>query len=153
MIDAWRIVDVEFADKAFTGDGSFAFDGRWHSAGTRMVYTAESFSLATLEVLVQIPDRRKFSNYVVISCSFPEVLVEELDISHLPADWFETPGPAALQRIGDLWIREKRSAVLRVPSAVTRIESNYLINPQHEDFASIDIGEPRPLDLDVRLVT
>lgn len=118
-----------------------------------MVYTSESFALATLEGLVQMPDRRAFPNYVAISCSFHEVLVEEIDIRQLPPEWPDFPSPPALRGIGDLWLRDKRSAVLRVPSAVTRIEFNYLLNPEHPDFRSIDVGQPRPLDLDVRLVT
>jgi RES domain-containing protein len=46
-----------------------------------------------------------------------------------------------------------RSAVLRVPSAVVHVEANYILNPAHADFSRIEIGEPRPLDLDVRLVS
>ena len=152
MIEAWRIVDVEFAEDAFSGRGAFIASGRWHSAGTRVVYTSESFAVATLEILVQMPGRRSFVNYVAIPCSFHEVLVEEIDVP-LPPDWYEFPPPLALQEVGNSWIRSRRSAVLRVPSAVTRIEFNYLLNPEHPDFRTIDVGQPRPLDLDVRLVT
>jgi RES domain-containing protein len=43
--------------------------------------------------------------------------------------------------------------VLKVPSAVTLVEFNYLLNPEHRDFASIEIGDPQPFKLDYRLIT
>lgn len=153
MITAWRIVRESLADQAFSGDNALKYGARWNSVGRRVVYTAESASLATLEMLVQMRGRSFFANFVIVDCSFDESLVEAIDSSRLPPGWTDSPPPSELQRLGDLWIRDRRSAVLRVPSAVTRIEFNYLINPEHGDFRTIDIGEPRPLDLDVRLVT
>jgi RES domain-containing protein len=51
------------------------------------------------------------------------------------ASWVDMPGS---QRFGDAWAAEKRSAVLRVPSAaINRMESNFVLNPAHEDFAQI----------------
>ncbi|HEX2122177.1 MAG TPA: RES family NAD+ phosphorylase [Thermoanaerobaculia bacterium] len=153
MLTAWRIVKAKFADEAFTGDRSLVTAGRWHSAGTRVIYTAESVSLATLEILVHLDPGRPFPEYVVIPCYFHEVLVEELDLTQLPENWFTTVSPPALRIFGDRWARDRVSAVLKVPSAVTRVEFNYLLNPEHPDFRSIDIGEPRAVVLDERLLT
>lgn len=149
MITAYRIVKAEFAEDAFSGEGSVLYAGRWHSAGTRIVYTAETVALATLEILVHMR-RRVLPEYMIIACSFPETLVD--DVRDLPPDWFTCPAPVELQRIGDEWVQSRRSAVLRVPSAVTRVESNYLLSPEHEDFHSVHIGPPRPFTLDMRLV-
>lgn len=153
MITAWRIVLEIVADQAFSGDNAMKYGARWNSVGSRVVYTAESLSLATLEMLVQMRERHFFVDFVSVGCSFPEKVVEEVDSDRLPQNWHESPPPRQVQRIGDLWLRDKRSAVLKVPSAVTRIEFNYLLNPEHPDFRTIDVGQPRPLDLDVRLVT
>jgi len=46
---------------------------------------------------------------------------------------------------GDAWIRERRTAVLLVPSVVARREGNLLINPQHPDFGLIVAGSPEPV--------
>jgi RES domain-containing protein len=152
VIEAWRIVKAEYADDAFSGEGARLYAGRWHSEGTRIVYTAESIALATLEILVRMR-RMHVPEYRVIPCYFPEALVEELDVAFLPKDWSSAIAPTTLRRFGDVWARERVSAVLKVPSAVTLVEFNYLLNPEHPDFASIDIGEPRPFSLDLRLIT
>lgn len=152
MIEAWRIVKAEYAPDAFSGEGAARFAGRWHSEGTRIVYTSESISLATLEILVHMR-RPKIPSYVLIPCSFPESLVENLDVAFLPENWSDVIAPIALRRFGDAWAREAVSAVLRVPSAVTLVEFNYLLNPRHPDFPSIEIGEARPLHMDLRLYT
>lgn len=46
-----------------------------------------------------------------------------------------------------------RRKIEKVPSAITHTEFNYMVNPLHPDFELIQIGEPRPLHLDVRLLT
>lgn len=152
MIEAWRIVKAEYADDAFSGEGAALYAGRWHSEGTRIVYTAESIALATLEILVRMR-RMNVPAYMVIPCSFHERQVEALDVAKLPENWAAAAAPVGLRRFGDAWARHRASAVLRVPSAVTLVEFNYLLNPEHPDFGLIDIGEPRPFSLDLRLVT
>jgi RES domain-containing protein len=90
---------------------------------------------------------------VIITCHFPEVLIESLDRRLLPTNWRDAPPPPQLQEIGNEWLASRSSVVLEVPSAVTPEESNYLLNPQHPDFASVDIGEPREFVPDLRLLT
>ncbi len=47
------------------------------------------------------------------------------------------------RQFGDLWVVEARSAILRVESiAVNRMESNFLLNPRHPDFARVEAAEP-----------
>lgn len=117
-----------------------------------MVYTCESVALATLEILVWLQPKQ-LRELVVISCHFPEVLVEELDRKLLPDHWRTYPAPIELRVIGDAWLDSRSSVVLAVPSAVIEQETNYLLNPEHPDFASVDIGVARPFSLDARLVT
>ncbi len=153
MITAWRIAKSLYAADAFSGEGTALFAGRWHSEGTRVVYTAESISLATLEILVHMRERRHIPDYVLIPCYFHESLVEQLDMTKLPPNWDDAISPPALRQFGDAWARDRASPVLQVPSAVTRVEFNYLLNPEHPDFRSVDLGEPRSLHMDVRLYT
>ncbi|HUR83449.1 MAG TPA: RES family NAD+ phosphorylase [Thermoanaerobaculia bacterium] len=150
MITAWRITRAMYADDAFSGAMRIA--GRWHSAGTRIVYTADSVALATLEILVHMASP-SIPAYVMIPCYFHEALVEEVDVTRLPANWNAHVSPPELRQIGDRWARERVSPVLRVPSAVIPIEFNYLLNPEHPDFGSVDVGEPRSFRLDPRLLT
>lgn len=153
MITAWRIVDAVYADDIFSGEGARRFGGRWNKIGHRVVYTASSVSLATLELIVSTPRAQLLSAFVISSCTFPEVLVDEIDEAHLPPNWRDYPTPPELQRLGMEWLRSGSSAVLSVPSAVTPEERNYLINPEHEHFRSVDVGTTRPFQIDLRLLT
>jgi len=57
------------------------------------------------------------------------------DLAVESAPWAEMP---TSQAFGDAWVREARSAVLRVPSiAVNQMELNFVFNPSHADFARI----------------
>ena len=153
MITAWRVVDPAFAETAFTGEGPRLRGARWNPPGMPIVYTASSISLATLEIVVHNQRALRVPEYTIISCSFPEAIVETLDRRRLPANWRDYPPPIELQRIGAEWLDSKESVVLEVPSAVIEQEVNYLLNPLHPDFASVDVGEPRSFRLDPRLIT
>ena len=152
MIAAYRIVLARFADEAFTGKGARANPGRWHD-GIPIVYTSSTIALATLELLAHLRVTENLEARVVIACFFPEALVEPLNRSLLPANWNDSPAPAALQKMGNEWAMSRSSAVLEVPSAIVPAESNYLLNPLHDDFKSVDVGVPRPFELDYRLLT
>lgn len=117
-----------------------------------MVYTSQSAALAVLEMLVHLGKGTALPAYVLISCSCDEARVLRLDRSFLPKAWHAFPAPPDLQVIGDAWIKDRTSAVLEVPSALVESESNYLLNPQHSDFPSIRIADPKPLQLDLRLL-
>ena len=150
MIEVWRIVKTRYADTAFDGEGARRSGGRWNSPGRPLIYTSATLSLAILEIFVHLRDQAILSSYSVIPAHVPEELVQQ--VAGLPANWRTYPAPPSLQTIGDVWIESGRSAVLRVPSAVVETESNYLLNPAHDQFDQIAIGAPRPFDLDPRLL-
>jgi RES domain-containing protein len=81
------------------------------------------------------------------------VLVEEIDEKRLPTNWRDFPAPPEVQQLGTDWILNASSAVLSVPSAVIPEERNYLLNPEHEHFRSVDVGPSRPFELDLRFLT
>jgi len=153
VITSWRIVKTIYADEIFNGEGARLFGARWHTRSHRVVYTSATASLATLELIANTPRPQLLAHYVIASCTFPEVLVDVIDEATLPANWRDFPGPAELQRIGQQWLLGRPSAVLSVPSAVIPQERNYLINPEHEHFSSVDVSPPRPFHLDLRLLT
>jgi RES domain-containing protein len=151
-VRAWRIVKGKHAAAALSGEGTKAAGGRWSSPGLAVVYTAGSASLAMLEMLVHLESQDLLKRYVLFEATFAESLVTSLDREDLPRSWRNSPPPAAAQRIGDAWLAEGRSAVLRVPSVVVPAEWNYLLNPAHADFARIAIGPKQPVQFDPRLV-
>ncbi len=124
----------------FDGRGSAQNPGRWNGPGVTVVYTPESRSLASLEVLVHTEDTRVLAaiKWATIPVRIDEPLIEIAD--NLPDDWRQLPTPPSTRELGSHWVTESRSAVLRVPSIVVGGEFNYLLNPRHPDFARLEIG-------------
>lgn len=148
-VTSWRIVKKKYATHAFDGEGARVNGGRWNSVGVPAIYTAGSISLAILETLVQ--GEPPLPGYAVIAVTFDSVLIQDVTVDSLPVGWNTYPAPAAVIGIGDEWLRSRKSAVLRVPSALVVRESNYLLNPAHPDFSTIVIGDPDDLPIDPRL--
>jgi RES domain-containing protein len=149
----WRVVKGKYGGEAFSGEGALKFGGRWNSIGTPLVYTSESLSLATLEILTGGISMPLLSKYVKIPVDFEGSLVESLEIASLPKEWTNYPPSIKTQKIGDNWVKESRSVVLKVPNVVIKEEFNYLINPVHPDFSKLSIGKPEVFSFDRRLLS
>ena len=151
MITSWRVVREDLAGRAFDGEGARVWGGRWNSAGRAVVYTSATTSLGLLEKMVHAEEGLP-PLYVTISVTFDAGLVETVEPASLPTDWRSLPAPFTLKRIGDEWVDLMRSCILEVPSVIVPHESNFILNPKHPDFDSLEIGEPISLDIDHRLV-
>ena len=151
MQTVWRITTARFASTAFSGEGARRYGGRWNPKGWEVVYTAESQSLALLELMVQDDPLR--AHYVLIPARLPQGLPEtRIDAGLLPANWRTIGARDVLHVIGQAWLQDMQTAVLNVPSAVVPAERNYLLNPRHRDFDRITLGEPQSLQTDTRLL-
>ncbi len=104
-----------------------------------------------LECLAHAGIGRVPRTHVAVEIAIAEaVAVERLDQSGLPAGWDQSDLRIA-RAFGDAWIRQRRTAVLVVPSVVARREGNVLINPQHPDFTAIVASKPERVIWDARL--
>lgn len=149
---AWRIVKRKYAKTAFSGEGARLFAGRWNNPGFPVVYTAGSHSLAALEMLVHLDSSELLNQYVVAEIEIDPSLIVEFDFSLLPRNWRVDPAPARARSIGDKWLKERRSAVLKLPSAIIPSEAVLLLNPLHDDFTKIHFGKFESFQFDPRLV-
>ncbi|WP_250469976.1 RES family NAD+ phosphorylase [Caballeronia sp. GAFFF2] len=149
-LTTWRVVTERYADSAFSGEGARLYGGRWNLKGVALVYTAQTQSLALLEMLVQDSPLR--ARYVMIPARIPETLIGRVDAANLLPDWRELSARTELQQIGAMWAQKRTSAVLAVPSAVVPAETNYVLNPSHPDFAQIAIGARNEWETDPRLL-
>ncbi len=155
MLRAFRIAKRKFSlnkSTMLSGRGALLYGGRWNSPGRAVVYTSQSLSLATLEVVVHLNATEKMMAYRSMALEIPDKLVLPMDPADLPADWDAMHvEPKAAQSWGDAWFDDQISAVLEVPSVVIPSESNYLINPEHPDFKQIKRGPIERYFMDRRI--
>jgi len=127
------------------------YGGRWNSIGQSVIYAAETYAGAMLEVLVHsnlaVPPR----NHRVVRIIIPDkVKIETVALSSV-SNW-ASENLTATRTFGDTWLREMRTALLRVPSVITNgRESNILINPRHPQFKLVQAEPPEQIHWDMRL--
>lgn len=148
----WRICKARHVADAFSGIGAEKYGGRWNHKGDRIVYASSSLSLAALELFVHLqPDCLPDDLFSVVATVPDQASEEELDVAKLPANWREYPAPASLQDIGSTWLRELRSLLLIVPSAVNPEENNVLLNPLHSEMKTLADIKSKPFHFDPRM--
>jgi RES domain-containing protein len=134
------------------GEGARLAGGRWNSRDRAAVYTSSRLSLAALELLVHTDVPLVPSDLVACEIEIPDDLaIESVDPAELPNDW-RLPNHLGCRAIGDKWLDEGRTAVLRVPSAVVPEEWNYIINPKRRAAKAIGVVRRRKFSFDSRLL-
>jgi RES domain-containing protein len=147
----YRILRKPYSKTPFDGEGAYLFGGRWSSPGVRLAYTAEHLSLAMVEYFVHLDADHPPKDLVVAVADIPDnVSRVSLDMKQLPPNWRQTPPPSALTQIGDEFVRGEQAAALTVPSVLSPVESNWLINPRHSAFARIRLHSAEVFQYDSR---
>ncbi|MCE7072808.1 RES family NAD+ phosphorylase [Dyadobacter sp. CY327] len=145
-MELFRITRTIYKDD-LTGIGAFHHGGRWNSPGRPMLYASSHRSLAMLEVLVHASRSTPPPDYVVAVLFVPD------DIKSLAAytveDWKQDPQWS--KSVGDDWLQDSKSLLLRVPSVVVNSEYNYLINPSHPAASEVKVAHIEPFEFDKRL--
>lgn len=144
----YRIVSPKYPP--FDGSGTHRWGSRWISPGQHVVHTAESYALAVLENLVHWQTSSMPKSLICVTADIPhDIEQEELDRTSLPKAKRSDYEP--FREIGDEWYSRGETAVLWVPSLVSPVEANALINQMHEDFAKLVVHKPAPVHMDPRL--
>ncbi len=112
---------------------------RWNLDDQFMIYAGSSRSLSTLELIVHENAVSPAFTYkvMVISIADEDNLYEQVHQADLPKNWRSMDAYPNLQQLGSDWYQNKRSLVLKVPSAIIPKEYNYIINTRHRDFDSM----------------
>jgi RES domain-containing protein len=148
-MQVWRLCKQRHQETAFSGEGGLKTSGRWHPRGYKVVYTAESLSLATLELFVHTESNE--IPLVAIRVHISNALnICEVVIEDLPSNWQEVSAYPHLQTIGKEWLEMRATPVLKVPSAIVPMEFNYLLNPLHPDL-KYDLEPPMNFKFDERM--
>ena len=80
-----------------------------------------------------------------------EVSLEQFDPAAAPG-WDDPHDVSVAQNFGRIWLEQRRSALLIVPSVVTAgRDANVVVNPNHPDATRIAVGPESPAGLDPRL--
>ena len=91
------------------------------------------------------------SHYVKIPVEFDSSCVKEID--DLPLGWDLYPATEKTKNIGDKWVKDRVSLILKVPSTVINGEFNYIINPSYPDAKDkLKIGKAENIYFDPRLI-
>lgn len=146
---AFRIADRRHA--IFDGSGAMLKGGRWNSPGTPVIYAAETYAGAVLEIVVHANLGYLPKTHSSICISLPDDLaLERLQPSEVPG--WDAEDRVASRAHGDLWLDERRTAILTVPSVILHgRENNILINPNHPDFHRLEADAPKLVVWDPRL--
>ena len=151
MTRVYRILRKPYAKKPLDGEGAYRFGGRWSSVGTRLAYTAEHLSLAMVEYFIHMDPDDPPKDLVVVTAEVPESVSRTSIVpKRLPENWRQSPSPPELAEIGDRFVRDRRAALLIVPSALAPAESNWLINPNHPEFSTIRLRSVEAFEYDLR---
>jgi RES domain-containing protein len=146
---AYRIADARHP--IFDATGAMLHGGRWNSVGFKVIYAAETYAGALLEVLVHSNLSQLPKNHRMVRIFIPnEIAIEAVSV-HTVGEW-DAEDMIASRAFGDRWIREQRTAVLQVPNVITQgRETNLIFNPMHSEFALIRTAEAEPVHWDKRL--
>jgi RES domain-containing protein len=149
VLFSFRIGDPNGAYPIYDSEGARLFPGRWNTAVSPIIYTSEHYSTAILEKLVHasgiMPANQHFTRITI-----PNGVSYEMFQPASHAGW-DAKDESICKAFGVAWYRERRSALLLVPSIPARLERNILINPLHPDASKITHELPEPVWWDERL--
>ena len=152
----WRIYDPEAAHallpnfNPLDGQGAALYPGRWNKVGVRMVYTSQSPELAMLELLTKLSPSA-FGVRMAVEIHVPED-VRVQDAAPAVLGHLLHREESDTQSYGSDWAAKGQSLVLKVPSAVLPVSSNYLINPLHPQAQRLRVVRQVEVGMDPRLV-
>jgi RES domain-containing protein len=147
-MEVFRIALAQYTDKLYASGRS----NRWNNAGEKVIYTASSRSLACLENVVHSSGEALGQHFRVMVIYIPDnASMDTIPLNQLPEDWNQNVPSRACKELGSAWIKSNRSLLLQVPSSIIPLEKNYLINPNHLEFAKVKIVDHQEFIFDQRI--
>lgn len=136
------------------GIGSALNPGRWNTSNVRAIYTSSSPSLAQLEILVNTDDWRFFAtvHHQIITSEIDDDAIVHLNEKDLPKGWASKKVKPISQEFGKRYLTDINVLAFSVPSVVTPLERNIIINPISKFFSSIIEIDRVDFNIDGRLL-
>ena len=143
---AFRIADRRHP--IFDGTGAFLKGARWNSPGRRIIYAAETFAGAVLEILVHTRIGKIPRNHTAVEIRIPA----KVSVEHCGPEQVDFRIAEACREFGDAWHDQRRSLILLVPSvAASGRARNILINADHPQLRLLQVSDPFEIVWDGRL--
>ena len=144
----FRIFHKKYGDPLFCP----GVEGRWNSAGKKVLYCSESIPLAFMESMIRRQGVGFNHDFRIAHIEIPGTagikMIKEAD---LPQAWNDPHDYSRCQPLADEWYDKQESLVLQVPSAVLSPCNNYVLNSLHPDFSKIKPPGITPLVPDARI--
>jgi len=115
------------------------------------LYTSQFISLCILESLVHLQRGQFPDAQYLLHIEIPDrISFQEISFRRIKDKW--KIEPEYTQFLGDDFLKNGLSMILKVPSVVVPEEQNILLNPMHIDFEKVKIVSSQLLELDKRLM-
>lgn len=149
----YRILKTPYLTDPLATIGAAKSPGRWNPKGKGILYTASSPALALLETLVHfervpyadLPQMRLFT------LEIDDAAIRYVRADLLPNTWKNPADIRITQELLSDWIDQPSSLAVGVPSAILDVSYNFLLAPNHPDYAAMRIANALDLMLDTRL--
>jgi RES domain-containing protein len=132
-----------------SGEGARLKGGRWNSKGFSVIYTSSAISLALLELLIHSASYEEIQSNVLMQIDVPDNPITSLAKTSLKQNWQKDIDYSRF--IGNEFLKNKESLLLKVPSAIIPDEYNVLINPGHPVFKKVALVSAKIFEFDIRL--
>jgi RES domain-containing protein len=141
----WRIS----RHRDLEGIGGLKASGRWHYAGHRIVYLAESPASALLEVCVHTSANDVPPEFTLLKVEGPDTEIASVTMDSLLPDWHKRI--EVTRDLGTAWLQKSETVLLKVPSVIAPETFNFLFNPSHNQANLFRITETLSYPFDMRL--
>lgn len=130
----YRIVHKIYSKELYAS----GIQGRWNSAGKKILYSAESIALAFLENMVRRQGVGFNQDFKIMMIEIPNGIdITSISFEQLKEGWRNSNDYSKCQPIGDKWYDEGKTLAMKVPSAILPESYNYVINTQHAAFKNV----------------
>jgi RES domain-containing protein len=146
-MDLWRLTQ----HPTLNGEGGRLYSARWNTAGQPIIYLAASPPGALIEILVhlELEEAEIPPAYKLLRIAVPDRL--KIPTLSVPDGDAWKADESLTRKLGDAWLKSRKSALAQVPSSILPDTFNYLLNPLHPDASRIIIAEVHTAVLDPRL--
>ena len=144
----FRILHKKYSDALFAP----GIEGRWNSYGKKVLYCSESIPLGFMESMIRRQGVGFNTDFQIAHISIPDTItIKQVNVDELEKGWNNPHDYSGCQKIGDEWYDRHEELILKIPSAVLSICSNYMLNTLHQDFKKVKLVKLTALMPDPRI--